>query len=74
MFPDRAADVARLMGTSEHFQSLCEDYELAVETLRGLEERNHPQDAKRLIEYRRLVADLEHELEECLVGEPSEKR
>lgn len=67
-FPDRANAVARLMAASEHFQSLCEDYELAVNTLRDLEERNRPQDAERIVEYRRLIADLEREVEECLGG------
>ena len=67
-FPDRASVVARLAATSEPFQSLCEDYELAVDTLRDLEERNRPADIERMVEYRRLIAELEHELEECLGG------
>lgn len=67
-FPDRANDLARLVVGSEHLQSLCEDYELAVNALRGLEARNRPQDAQRVAEYRRLIADLERELEACLGG------
>ena len=67
-FPGHADDLARLVVSSEHVQSLCEDYELAVNALRGLEARNQPQDAERMAEYRRLIADLERELEQCLGG------
>ncbi len=66
LFPGRADELARLATGSELLQSLCEDYELAVNTLRGLEERNRSQDAGRIVEYRRLIADLECELEQTL--------
>ncbi|WP_162917132.1 hypothetical protein [Dongia deserti] len=61
------------MATSEQFQSLCEDYELAVNTLQGLEERNRLEDVQRIMEYRVLIADLERELEACLGERPSER-
>jgi hypothetical protein len=66
LFPDRAAELALLVTSSEPFRSLCEDYELAVNALRQLEMRNRPQDAGRMTEYRQLIADLERELSESL--------
>jgi hypothetical protein len=66
LFPDSAAKLALLVTTSEPFRTLCEDYELAVNTLRQMEVRNRPQDAGRMIEYRRLIADLERELSQYL--------
>ncbi len=69
LFPNRASEVARLTANSEPFQSLCEDYELAVDTLRDLEQKNQPQDAERIVEYRRLIADLKREFEACLGAE-----
>jgi hypothetical protein len=66
LFPDRAAELARLAASCEAFRSLCEDYELAVNTLRKLEIQNRPQDAVRMMEYRQLIADLERELSDTL--------
>jgi len=66
LFPDRADELARLATSCETFRSLCEDYELAVNTLRQLEAQNRSQDAERTIEYRRLIAELEHELSDTL--------
>ena len=69
LFPGRASELARLAESSEPFRSLCEDYELAIGTLRQLEIQNQPQDAERIIEYRRLVVELERELSDTLNGE-----
>ena len=66
LFPDRADELTRLIASCETFRSLCEDYELAVNTLRQLEIQNRPQDAERQIEYRQLIADLERELSDTL--------
>jgi hypothetical protein len=66
LFPDRADELARLVMSSEAFRSLCEDYELAVNTLQQLEIQGRPQDAERTFEYRRLTADLERELSDTL--------
>lgn len=69
LFPGRANDLARLAASSEAFRSLCEDYELAIGTLRQLEIQNRPQDIDRMNEYRRLVVELERELSDTLNGE-----
>jgi len=66
LFPGHAAAVKRLADDSERFQSMCEDYGLAAETLSSLEIRNLPQDVERMREYRVLVRDLERDLAEVL--------
>jgi hypothetical protein len=50
----------------ETFLSVCEDYSLAAATLARL--ATSPQALKRaeIAEYRSLVSDLEHEIEEAL--------
>lgn len=69
LFPGRANDLARLAESNEAFRSLCEDYELAIGTLRQLEMQSRPRNAERIIEYRRLVVELERELSDTLNGE-----
>ncbi|MPY72867.1 MAG: hypothetical protein GEU87_01270 [Alphaproteobacteria bacterium] len=66
LLPDRAEEIARLAAISEPFRSLCEDYALAVNTLRRLESENRQQDVERMVEYRELIAELERELSESL--------
>lgn len=66
LLPDRADEIARLAAQSEPFRSLCEDYALAVSTLRQLETENREQDAERMVEYRELIGELERELSESL--------
>jgi hypothetical protein len=57
-FPDQADLIGRLIEQSETFRSLCEDHQLAVETLDTLTARR-PVDDKIVHEYRTLVEDLE---------------
>jgi hypothetical protein len=57
-FPDQADLIGRLIEQSEAFRSLCEDHQLAVETLDSLTAR-HSMDDKIVHEYRTLVEDLE---------------
>lgn len=66
LLPDRAEEIARLAANSEPFRSLCEDYALAVSTLRRLESENRQQDVERMVEYRELIGELERELSESL--------
>src|SRR4051812_48738012 len=57
-FPREAALIARLVDESEDFCSLCEDYELIVETLGRL--LANPKSDKELIkEYRSFLLELE---------------
>ena len=66
LLPDRAEEIACLAANSEPFRSLCEDYALAVNTLRRLESENRQQDVERMVEYRELIGELERELSESL--------
>jgi hypothetical protein len=65
-FPNQAAQALRLVGGSESFRSLCEDYALAIETLRRLEGMRRAADDRKLDDYRALAAELERELAERL--------
>lgn len=62
LFPERGEAVSELALRSETFRSLCEDYGLAMETLRQMELRNRPQDVEKMHDYRRLLHELEREL------------
>jgi len=64
-FPDQADLIGRLVGQSETFRSLCEDHQLAVETLDGLTARRSMDD-KIVHEYRTLVEDLEVDIASAL--------
>lgn len=62
LFPERGEAVSELALLNETFRSLCEDYGLAMETLRQLELQNRPQDVEKMREYRQLLDELEREL------------
>jgi len=64
-FPERAQLIGRLAAQSEVFRSLCEDHQLAVETLEGLMTRC-PADDKTIREYHALVKELEADIETIL--------
>jgi hypothetical protein len=64
-FPDQADLIGRLVEQSETFRSLCEDHQLAAETLDTLIARR-PTDEKIVHEYRMLVADLEVDIATAL--------
>jgi hypothetical protein len=66
LFPERAEEIPRLALSSDAFRTVCEDYSMAVEALKGLEIRNHPMDLERILEYRALIRDLERDLREAL--------
>ena len=62
LFPETGDAVSELALRNETFRSLCEDYGLAMQTLRQLELRNRPQDVEKMREYRQLLHELEREL------------
>lgn len=64
-FPDQADLIGRLVEQSETFRSLCEDHQLAVETLETLLARR-PEDRKVIGENRTLVEELEADIEAAL--------
>jgi hypothetical protein len=63
-----AGAVAKLAGSSEEFRSLCEDYILAVETLRRLEAPHRLEDHPKVVEYQRIVGELEGEIAGALAA------
>jgi len=66
-FPREAALIARLVDESEDFCSLCEDYELIVETLDRLYMK--PESDKGLIEeYRSFLLELELDIADALTN------
>lgn len=64
-FPEQAHLIGRLVEQSEMFRSLCEDHQLAVETLDTLV-ASRPMDDKIVHEYRTLVVDLEVDIATAL--------
>ena len=64
-FPDLADQIGRLANQSEAFRSLCEDHQLAVETLDSLIARG-PANDKVIAEYRTLVGELEADIAAAL--------
>jgi hypothetical protein len=70
-FPAKAAVIRRLWKESESFRSLCEEYQLAVATLRRWEDEGQQQ---RIREYRTLVHELEGDIADALVLADSDRR
>jgi hypothetical protein len=66
LFPEWAEEIPRLVLRDDAFRTICEDYGMALEALKGLEIRNHPVDLEKIVEYRALIRDLERELREEL--------
>lgn len=66
LFPERAEEISRLVLRDDAFRTICEDYGLALEALRGLEIRNQAMDLEKIVEYRGLIRDLEREIREAL--------
>jgi hypothetical protein len=64
-FPDQAHLIGRLAEQYETFRSLCEDHQLAADTLDTLI-ATRPADNKLIGEYRTLVAELEADIAESL--------
>jgi hypothetical protein len=64
-FPEMAPLIGRLAARSEAFRSLCEDHELAAETLEGLMARGPGHD-RAIVEYDTLVKELEADIEKVL--------
>lgn len=64
-FPESADAIAQLAGESEAFQSICEDYDLGLATLRQFEAQLGG-NRQRIAEYRALLFDLEREIELAL--------
>jgi hypothetical protein len=67
LFPEWAEEIPRLVLRDDAFRTICEDYGMALEALKGLEIRNHPMDLEKIVEYRALIRDLERELREELL-------
>ena len=61
-FPEDAALIIRMLLEDEAFRGVCEDYTLARVTLARLKGTHRTQESPELVEYRRLVADLEREI------------
>lgn len=70
LFPERAEEIPRLALRNDAFRTICEDYGMALEALKGLEVRNHPLDLEKILEYRALIRDLERELRDELARSP----
>jgi hypothetical protein len=66
LFPERAEEIPRLVLANDAFRTICEDYGMALEALKGLEVRNHPLDLEKIVEYRALIRDLEREIRDEL--------
>lgn len=70
LFPRESANVRRLYLADTEFRSICDDYALARDSLARLTSRR-PQGAGQTIaeieEYRRVIADLETELDRYVV-------
>ncbi|MGF6227739.1 hypothetical protein QFZ27_001694 [Inquilinus ginsengisoli] len=64
-FPDQADLIGHLAEQYETFRSLCEDHQLAAETLDTLVARR-PADNKLIGEYRALVEELEADIATAL--------
>ena len=61
-FPDHWHEITELLRTSDAFDSLCEDYAVAVTALRAWEVSADPKAPVLVTEYRDLVAELEAEI------------
>lgn len=70
LFPERAEEIPRLVLANDAFRTICEDYGIALEALKGLELRNHPTDLEKIVEYRALIRDLEREIRDALSRSP----
>ncbi len=68
-FPNEATLIARLLDESEEFRSLCEDYELVVETLDRLLRNAEAGAHVHLIqEYRACLVELEFDIADALAN------
>jgi hypothetical protein len=61
-FPEDADLVARLVAEDETFRTICEDYNLALMTLHGLEAQHQTRDSAAIADYRALILELEREI------------
>ena len=61
-FPERCHEILHLVLADDAFRALCEDYELAAETLRRLETVDRSQVESRIVEYRDLLDALGSEI------------
>jgi uncharacterized protein YdcH (DUF465 family) len=67
-FPQQAVLISKLERESDEFRSLCEDYELVVETLVKLETGASPSNETTLREYRSFLVDLELDIADALTN------
>jgi hypothetical protein len=68
-FPEHELAIERLVGASESFRSMCEDYTVGVEALRRWEritEATDPQRAEGIAELRNSLNELETEICQAL--------
>jgi hypothetical protein len=61
-FPADAEKVRRLAADSEEFREVCEHLALARRTLAAFEERADAQIRPEILDYRRVIAELEREI------------
>jgi hypothetical protein len=62
-FASRSTQLEREVLKNPDFRSLCEDYGEAVEALERWSKSNHSPSPQRVLEYQRLVDELEQEIE-----------
>ena len=65
-FPECAVLVRRLYLGDERFRAICEDYALALTSLRNFEERADADVRPEIDDYRSLIQELEDELQKYL--------
>jgi hypothetical protein len=70
-YASRSIQLEREVLKNPDFRSLCEDYGEAVEALERWSRGNDPLSPQRVLEYQRLVRDLEQEIEIHLGKKPA---
>jgi len=65
-FPGQAARIARLIARDEGFQALCTDYAMARAALEIFSRRALSEPRPEVLDYRRLVGELEREIASAL--------
>jgi hypothetical protein len=68
-FPEHELAIERLVRRSESFRSMCEDYAVGVEALRGWQGATDPKRTARIAELHESLAELEQEMLEALEQE-----
>lgn len=70
-FPDDAALIRRLVLKSESFRGICEEHELARESLSWFEARDDVPTRPEVADFRSIILGLESEIEQFLASSRS---